>query len=129
MSQEDIPANILVISDMQFDAMTCCNANKDSWYTHGVPSTLFGEIEKRWNKAGYKMPRLIFWNLHCCSTKDTIPVRENENGVALISGFSVNLCKMVMSNKTNPYECLLDAINVPRYDEVERICRKVWKIA
>ena len=41
-------------------------------------------------------------------------------GVALVSGFSVNICKMVMSGKTDPFDCLLEAINVPRYDVVEQ---------
>ncbi len=57
------------------------------------------------------------------SRTGTIPVKENEMGVALVSGFSVNIAKMVMSGKLDPYECLLEAINVERYRPVEEALR------
>ena len=113
MSQEDIPANILIISDMEFDSATCCN--KSSY--GGVDETLFKTIEDKYKNAGYKLPRLVFWNVN--SRTNTIPVRENGLGVALVSGFSVNICKMVMSGKTDPYECLLETINSERYQPIE----------
>jgi hypothetical protein len=81
---------------------------------HGsVDAKLFEVIKARYKAAGYKVPRLIFWNV--CSRTSTIPVKENDLGVALVSGFSTNLVKMVMSNKTDPYECLLETLNSPRY--------------
>lgn len=123
MRQEDIPSNILILSDMQFDSCVCCARN--SW---GIPDTLFDTISKRWESAGYHMPRLVFWNLNCRSTKDTIPVQQNKYGVALLSGFSVNLCKMVMSAKTDPYECLLEVLNSERYNAVEKVVKKTWGI-
>ena len=107
MSQEDIPANILIISDMEFDCAT----------TGRIGANLFKTIEAKYRGYGYKLPRLVFWNVN--SRTNTIPVRENDMGVALVSGFSVNICKMVMSGKTDPFECLLEALNTPRYQPVE----------
>ena len=46
-------------------------------------------------------------------------MKENDLGVALVSGFSPNIAKMVMSGKTDPYDCLLEAINTERYQPVE----------
>ena len=46
-------------------------------------------------------------------------MKENDLGVALVSGFSTNICKMVMSGNTDPYECLLETLNSERYDAVE----------
>ena len=46
-------------------------------------------------------------------------VRENDMGVALVSGFSPNTIKMIMSNKLDPYECLLEQLNTERYQAVE----------
>ena len=43
--------------------------------------------------------------------------RENDLGVALVSGFSPNIAKMVMSGQTDPYDCLLEAINANRYQQ------------
>ncbi len=130
MRQEDIPANVLIISDMEFDGCAVCSTvDRSSRYGRQysrVSSNLFKAIEKKYRSAGYKLPRLIFWNVN--SRTGTIPVRENDMGVALVSGFSVNICKMVMSGKTDPYECLLEAINAERYQPVEElICRYSFK--
>lgn len=116
MSQEEIPANVLIISDMEFDRAVCSNASP-----YGISANLFKVIEQKYTQAGYKLPRLVFWNVN--SRTGTIPVRENDMGVALVSGFSVNTCKMVMSGKTDPFECLLEAINTPRYQPIEDIMK------
>ena len=126
MSQDDLPANILIISDMEFDACTTSNTaggHRDVWrYWHApkiAPTQrLFDAIAQKYSNAGYKMPRLVFWNV--ASRTGTIPVKENDLGVALVSGFSVNVAKMVMSGKTDPFECLLETLNSERYAPVER---------
>ena len=46
-------------------------------------------------------------------------------GVALVSGFSVNIAKMVMSGKLDPYECLLETLNTERYQPIEDALRHV----
>ena len=121
MSQDDLPKNILIISDMEFDSCASCNAaRKDRWgYTSRVApdQRLFDVIAKKYEAKGYKMPRLVFWNVN--SRTGTIPVKENELGVALVSGFSVNIAKMVMSGKVDPFECLLETLNSERYAPVE----------
>ena len=105
MSQEDMPKNVLIISDMEFDGAVD--------YGHKPNETLFQTIANKYAAHGYKLPRLIFWNVN--SRTGTIPVKENKLGVALVSGFSVNVVNMVMSNKLDPYECLLDVLNSERY--------------
>ena len=125
MAQEDLPANILIISDMEFDACAVGGAKKsrrDYWgrdyYVHAnVDQRLFDVIAQRYSDAGYKLPRLVFWNVN--SRTGTIPVKENDLGVALVSGFSTNVCKMVMSGKTDPFECLLETLNSERYNPIE----------
>lgn len=114
MSQEDMPKNVLIISDQEF--------NSAVGY-HSPNETLFVTIAKKYTMYGYKLPRLIFWNVN--SRTSTIPVKENELGVALVSGFSVNIVKMVMSNKTDPYECLLEALNVERYQPIEDAIKNI----
>lgn len=110
MRQDDIPANILIISDMEFNACARCN------HVY-MNASLFEIIGHKYAAHGYKLPRLVFWNVN--SRTNTIPVRENDMGVALVSGFSVNICKMVMSGKTDPFECLLETLNSERYQPVE----------
>lgn len=115
MAQEDIPQNILIISDMEFNSAT--------GYSYRPNETLFATIAKRYAAHGYKLPRLVFWNVN--SRTGTIPVKENDLGVALVSGFSVNIVNMVMSNKLDPYECLLDVLNVERYQVIEDAVKSV----
>lgn len=130
MSQEDIPANILIVSDMEFDSCATSGTPtvRNSWgwcySTYVRPTTtLFDTIAKKYEAHGYKLPRLVFWNVN--SRTGTVPVKENDLGVALVSGFSVNIVKMVMSNKLDPYECLLDVLNVERYQAIEDAVKSV----
>lgn len=116
MNQEDLPKNILILSDMEFNE--CAVSNDDD-----LDKKLFEVISEKYEKAGYKLPRLVFWNIS--SRSKTIPVRENDLGVSLVSGYSPVIAKMVLSNKTDPYECLLEQLNSERYDEVQKAVKKI----
>jgi hypothetical protein len=121
MLQEDMPKNILIISDMEFDSCaTSGDLNCRGWgYSRQRPDArLFETIKHRFEAAGYKVPRLVFWNVN--SRTGTIPVKENDLGVALVSGFSVNVAKMVMSGKLDPFECMLETLNSERYAPIEK---------
>ena len=113
MSQEDMPKNILIISDMEFNGACYYRPNE----------TLFASIAKKYAAYGYKLPKLIFFNVN--SRTNTIPVKENDLGVILVSGFSVNIINMIMSNKLDPYECLLEVLNTERYDAIENAVKDV----
>jgi hypothetical protein len=119
MKQSDIP-DILIISDMEFDGCACDNSHSGSWGS-GLRSTLFDEIGKRWAAAGYKLPKMVFWNVN--SRSNTIPVRTNDKGVVLMSGFSQNTAKMAMTNKLDPYDALKETLNVERYAFVEDVLK------
>lgn len=131
MKQEDIPANILIVSDMEFDSCATSgeiptSRNSWGWYSSSrqrPTATLFDTIAKKYESYGYKLPRLVFWNVN--SRTGTIPVKENDLGVALVSGFSVNIVNMVMSNKLDPYECLLEALNVEKYWVIENAVKDI----
>lgn len=117
LSQNDIPSNVLIVSDMEFNTAQCQNSWNIPHDWDAKQNALFTRIAEKWTNAGYKLPRLVFWNVN--SRTGTIPVQTNPNGVALVSGFSPAIAKMVFSAKLDPYEVLLDAINVPRYQPVE----------
>ena len=114
-SQEDMPGRILILSDMQFDDAT---VQGTYWNPRMVDQTLFEELSNRYRAAGYKMPRLVFWNLRE-TINDTIPIKENELGVTLLSGFSIQLLNMVMTDDLDPYKAILSTINTERYQPVE----------
>ncbi|MDR0951280.1 MAG: DUF2828 family protein [Candidatus Ancillula sp.] len=105
-AQEDLPKQILIISDCEFDRMTSGRTD----------ITLFKSIEKKFAAYNYKLPKLCFWNV--CGRTGTVPVQQSENGVALVSGFSVNTLKMILSDKLDPYEALKDTLNSERYKDI-----------
>ena len=105
-SQSDLPNSIMIISDMEFDAQI--TGRKDA--------RLFEEISRTYSSFNYKMPKLIFWNVN--SRTNTIPVKENKAGVILVSGYSINVMNMVLSNKLDPAEVLMETLTGERYKPV-----------
>ena len=101
----EMPERILIISDMEFDDAT----HGGGWWGNGSwkapDKALFEEIAEAYADRGYKLPKLVFWNV--CSRTNTIPVQENELGVALVSGFSPAIFDMVMSDEVDPYKILV----------------------
>lgn len=115
MSQEEMPKTIVICSDMQFDGRS-----------HGYNKSLFDKISDEYREEGYKLPRICFWNLDFHS-RETIPMQQNEMGLILCSSFSVQILKMFMSGKTDPYEILLEQLNSERYLPVEEAVKKLLK--
>ena len=111
MTQNEIPQNVLIITDGEFDYMVAGNPTV----------SLFEQIATKYNEAGYDLPRLIFWNVN--SRTNTIPVNQNEMGVALVSGFSANIMKLVLNGELDPYKALVNELDSDRYKAVEEaIC-------
>lgn len=108
LKQEELPETILVVSDMEYN-----------YATEDPSAHLFEYIKKEYEEAGYKLPKLVFWNIN--SRTGTVPLTENENGVILMSGFSKNLMQMAMSSELDPYKALVAQLNVPRYSIVEAV--------
>lgn len=119
VKQEELPESVLIVSDMEFD-MACertIGYNSSADIVMSYYQTLFETIQKRWEAAGYMMPRLVFWNV--TSRTNTIPVTSNKAGVILVSGFSVNTVKMIMSGSTDPWGALKGVLDSERYDAVQ----------
>jgi len=103
-TQKDMPKFVLILSDMQFDA--CASFG----------GTAMETIKKHYAAAGYEVPKVIFWNLH---SHDNVPARFNEQGVALVSGFSPAIMKALLKGDTEsftPEHIMWNAVMVPRYD-------------
>lgn len=103
VSQEEMPKAIVVISDMEIDY----SGNKD-W-------TFYDKMEKKFRKAGYVIPNIIFWNVN--SRHDVFHADATRKGVQLASGQSVTVFKQVLQNLGyNPIETMENIINSERYD-------------
>ena len=119
--QEDMPKNILIISDMQFDG-----SSNNRWRGFNWNETLFEQIAEEYAEFGYQIPRIIFWNV-AARDSNTVPMQENKLGLVLCSGFSITLLNMVMSGEINPYNALLEQVNSERYDIIESIVAECLK--
>lgn len=103
LSSDELPENIIVISDMEFDAAR-------SWRAAPV-ETLMEGIERKWNRTGYKMPKLIFWNVN--ARNDRIPMKD-KHGITFVSGASPVIYEMIMSGKT-AQDLMFDKLDSDRY--------------
>lgn len=102
-AQSDLPKKIIIISDMEFDCQT-------SHYGRET-GTLMENIALKWNRHGYKMPELVFWNVN--ARQDNIPMKV-QNGVTFVSGFSPVLFEQIMKNKS-AIDLILDKLDSERY--------------
>jgi hypothetical protein len=102
---KDMPSSIIILSDMQFNA---CIKGKDK--------TALEMIEKRYNKAGYTMPQIVFWNINAA---DNVPVAFDQSGAALVSGCSPSILKAVLKADVanfTPEAIMKKAIMIERYN-------------
>ena len=116
LTQDEIPARVLVLSDNQFDPSQLKGTRAQ---------TTFQRINNLYASYGYKMPMLVFW---CIGSYSNVPVTTYEDfPCALVSGYSANIFKMVLSGKTDPLSVILDVILTERYSEVKRVWLKTVK--
>ena len=101
VDKSSMPTMLLVLSDMQFDEA------QDGWGT-SVPKVHFDDIKAKFNKSGYDMPKLVFWNLDSYSGNQST---SNEDGVCMVSGFSPSIMKAILSCEDfNPINVMMEAL-------------------
>jgi len=104
LKQEDMPETLLILSDMQFNQATKSD------------KTAMGMLKKQYKDAGYKIPRIVFWNLR--AVDKTFPV-QNKDGVAMVSGFSPSIMKNILQGKDfSPEGIMLDTVMSERYSRI-----------
>lgn len=104
LPEAEMPKVIFIVSDMEFNA--CCEMH-----------TNFEHIKLKYQKAGYEMPKLVFWNVN--SRNNQTPVTQDEQGTYLVSGCSPSIfSKAINTTATTPMELMLEVLNGPRYERV-----------
>ena len=101
--QEEMPEMVLIMSDMQFNRCT------------DFDDSAMEMIQRKYENAGYNMPKIVFWNLNAY---DNVPAKFDENGVALISGFSPAIMKSVLAGdleQFTPEAIMLKTVMNDRY--------------
>jgi hypothetical protein len=113
-SQSDLPENILILSDMEFDAGTGhgCGYGRQSWN----PQTLMESIREKWARHGYRLPHLIYWNLQ--ARQDNIPEKLGCGLVSYVSGMSPSIFETILSGKSG-YDLMMEVLNKDRYSVIK----------
>ncbi len=105
LSQSEMPASIYVVSDMEFD--DCVD---------GAEETNFEYAKRKFEEAGYRLPKLVFWNVDSRNRQQ--PVLSGENGVALVSGCSPKLFEQLSRGFVDPYRFMMEVVSAERYRNI-----------
>lgn len=100
LKQEEIPSHLLIISDMEFDQgiYSKTGTNFDGW-------------KQSFMNEGYKLPIVIFWNV--AGLTYGVPTTKFDNDVAMISGFSTNILKNILTLENyNPINVMLEKLSI-----------------
>ena len=96
--QEELPSHLIIISDMEFD--------------EGVNSkngTNFEGWKKSFEEEGYKLPKIIFWNV--AANTMGVPVTKYDNDVIMVSGFSTAILENIITLENyTPIDIMLDTL-------------------
>ena len=103
--QEELPATLYIISDMEFN---CCVRNADT--------TNFENAKAKFARYGYQLPKIVFWNVQ--SRNKQQPVTQNEQGVALVSGCTPRIFNMISDGVQTPVDYMMEILGAERYEKI-----------
>jgi len=95
VAKDSMPTMLLVLSDMQFD-----DSQRDV--------TDFEHMKEEYENAGYKLPKIVFWNLEA---HYGTPAKCSDDSVAMVSGFSPSIMKAILNaQEFNPISIMEEAL-------------------
>lgn len=106
--QSELPSKLIIISDMEFNECI-----EDGEVTN------FENAKAKFNAKGYKLPQVVFWNV--ASRNRQQPVKQNEQGVFLVSGCTPKLFSVVAGGDLSaltPYQLMLNVLLTERYEKI-----------
>ncbi|MGI6161520.1 MAG: DUF2828 family protein [Christensenellales bacterium] len=105
LPQREMPDTLYFISDMEFDSCTV-----DSRMTN------FKYAKKLFEKNGYKLPLVVFWNVSSRNRQQ--PVTQNEQQVVLVSGCTPRIFSMLTFGALTPYAYMMEVLSSKRYKDI-----------
>lgn len=102
VSATEMPTVILIFSDMEFDQAT--NSSLTAYET----------MQALYSSYGYQLPKIVFWNLD--TKTSNFPVRFDQEGTAMVSGFSPSLMTQILAGgDITPESIMSKTIDSERY--------------
>ena len=97
--KDSMPTMLLVLSDMQFDE------SQGGW---GGNMPHFNHMKEEYEKAGYDLPKIVFWNL---DAHMGTPAQCSDDSVAMVSGFSPSIMKAILNaEEFTPKDVMKEAL-------------------
>lgn len=101
---EDRPDTLVIISDMEIDAMA----------TRRWCASDMEQMRKKWERFGVKCPHLVYWNVNARNDN----ILDTNEGTTYVSGASPTLFKQVISGKKG-YDLMIETICSDRYENIK----------
>lgn len=105
LPQSELPEKIYIISDMEFNECV-----------RGGEVTNFEFAKGLFARYGYRLPRVIFWNV--ASRNRHQPVTRGEQGVTLVSGCTPRIFSMLAKDTLDPYAAMVEILTGERYARI-----------
>lgn len=103
LTPKEMPDKLLIISDMEFDS--CSDL------------TNYEQILREYASAGYKVPKIIFWNVN--GRPGNVPVCSKTKNVALVSGASPTIMTSILGGEDfSPESVMKKTLKHDRYKEI-----------
>ena len=100
---ESMPTMLLVLSDMQFN-----DSQRGGCWGTNEPMTHFSHMKEVYEKAGYELPKIVFWNL---DAEMGTPAQCDDDSVAMVSGFSPSIMKAILNAEDfTPMDVMMEAL-------------------
>lgn len=107
LPQSEMPTMVIILSDMEF------NRADSRW-----SDTAQQMIETHYANAGYKMPKIVYWNIQSRNDSNK-PVHFDKAGTCLVSGFSPSLLtNLLAGNDMSPYTMMMSVVDSDRYKAI-----------
>lgn len=103
VKKEDMPKTLLIMSDMEFDATRFGYTNYET-------------IREKYKKAGYDLPRLVWWNID--SRNNQTPVTVNDEDNLLLSGASPATLRIALDGNYDIIEAINKIIDQDCYKKI-----------
>lgn len=125
LPQSEMPQNVIIISDMEFDAATWDNTmgwfyssnrrHNGSSMNSANAETVMEGVARKWAQHNYLCPKVIYWNVN--ARNDNIPAL-GINRISYVSGFSPSIFESILSGKDG-IDLMLAKIDSVRYAPIE----------
>ena len=111
---EDLPETLVIISDMQINSATSGWKGEMRQWTQESAETDMQRIKRKWDAAGLKCPKLVYWNVN--ASQNTI--LDSGRDVTFVSGCSPALFEQVITGVTG-YDLMLKKLMSERYAAIK----------